>query len=86
VVPLILFCDDVSGNISKKWNKFDIWAMMLAGLPRKVNSRLDNIHFLCASNNVGCLQMAKPLVDDLVKLEKEGLHVYDAYLEHQSYV
>lgn len=43
VVPLVLFSDDVSGNASKKWNKFDVWAMILAGLPHAVNSHLENV-------------------------------------------
>jgi len=30
-----------SGNRSKKWNKFDVWAMMLAGLPRADNSQIE---------------------------------------------
>ena len=86
VVPLILFCDDVSGNVSKKWNKFDVWAMLLAGLPRAVNSHLDNIHFLCASNKANWLQMTKPLVADLLELEHKGLVMYDAYLEEEVLV
>ena len=30
-VPLILFCDDLSGNKSKKWNKFIEWDLLIAG-------------------------------------------------------
>jgi len=30
-VPLVLFCDDTSGNKSKKWNKFIEWNLTLAG-------------------------------------------------------
>ena len=30
-VPLILFCDDTSGNKSKKWNKFVEWDLLIAG-------------------------------------------------------
>ena len=30
-VPLILYTDDTSGNRSRKWNKFDNWALLLAG-------------------------------------------------------
>lgn len=51
-LPIIIYSDDTSGNNSKKWNKFDLWAMMFAGLPRKDNGHLENIHFLCASNKV----------------------------------
>lgn len=30
-IPVILFCDDTSGNISKKWNKFIEWNLIIAG-------------------------------------------------------
>ena len=32
VVPLLLYSDDTSGNKSKKWNKFDNWCTLLAGI------------------------------------------------------
>ena len=86
VVPLILFSDDVSGNVSKKWNKFDVWAMLLAGLPRAINIHLENIHFVCGSNNTTCLKMAESLVDDLLKLEEEGLIAYDAFIGEEVLV
>jgi len=38
MVSLVLYSDDISGNRSKKWNKSDVWAMMLAGLPLAENS------------------------------------------------
>lgn len=82
----MLFSDDVSGNVSKKWNKFDVWAMILAGLPRAVNSHLENIHFLCASNKVDCMKMAEALVDDLLILENDGILAYDAYLGEEVLV
>ena len=49
MVPLVLFTDDTSGNKSKQWNKFDYWALRIAGLPIHENSMLHNIHFLCCS-------------------------------------
>lgn len=52
MIPLILFSDDASGNRSKKWNCFNIWAMMLAGLPHEENAKLHNIHLIAASNKV----------------------------------
>ena len=30
-IPIILFCDDTSGNRSKKWNKFIVWDLIIAG-------------------------------------------------------
>ncbi len=43
MVPIALFSDDLSGNKSKKSNSFDVWAMLLAGLPRRENAKLKNI-------------------------------------------
>ena len=31
-LPLVLFADDTSGNVSKKWNKFIEWNMIVAGI------------------------------------------------------
>ena len=78
VIPLVLFSYDVGGNKSKKWNKFDAWAMLLAGLPRSTNCNLENIHFISASNLVDCLGQTKPLVEDLLEL---GIVMYDAMHE-----
>lgn len=60
--------------------------MMLAGLPRAVNSHLENIHFLCASNQVECLKMTDPLVNNLLALENDGIITYDAYYKKEVIV
>ena len=71
-VPLLLFSDDGSGNLSrKKWSKFDAWYLLLAGLPRADNAHLDSIHFLTCSNSVSALEMSLP----------EGLVTYDSHLK-----
>jgi hypothetical protein len=80
MLPLILFTDDTSGNKSKQWNKFDSWCLRLAGLPEKEKLKLENIHLMTCSNKCGVLEMAQPLVDDLVRLESNGVVVYDASL------
>ena len=85
-VPLLLFSDDLSGNRSKKWNKFDAWYLLLAGLPRADNAHLDNIHFLTCSNRVSALEMSRPIADDLNSLDCEGLVTYDAHLKQQVLV
>ncbi|KAL5486601.1 hypothetical protein EMCRGX_G019103 [Ephydatia muelleri] len=78
MLPIILFSDDTSGNKSKKWHKFESWYMSLAGLPRHINARIENIHFLCCSDSVCPLDMSKPISEELVRLEQEGVVVYDA--------
>ncbi len=85
VAPLLLYTDDTSGNRSKKWNKFDQWAFLLAGLPRHENMQLRTIHFITCSNQVSLLDMAKPIASDYVRLE-EGVSLYDSCLQKQVMV
>lgn len=86
MVPLILYTDDLSGNRSKKWNKFDEWSFMLAGLPKELNAKLDNIHFIGTSNQVSVLEICPPIVEDLYRLETEGIITYDAHLKEDVLV
>lgn len=55
MVPIVLYSDDTSGNRSKKWNKFNLWVMMLAGLHKLLNSQLEHIHLIACSNQVSAL-------------------------------
>lgn len=84
-IPLILYSDDTSGNRSKKWNRFDVWALMLAGLPRAENAKLHNIHFMTASNQVNALELFEPISDDLLKLER-GIIMHDSFLQKEVLV
>ena len=86
VCPLILYTDDTSGNRSKKWNKFDCWCMLLAGLPHEQNAKLHNIHLITCSNKVSVLDMAAPMVDELVKLESGDVVMYDAFFKQEVVV
>ena len=75
IAPLLIYSDDTSGNRSKKWNKFDVWCISLACLPRDCIHDTTNIYFSCCSNRCNALQMLPPIVDDLSVLEK-GLVMY----------
>ena len=78
-VPL----DDTSNNESKKCLLFNSWSVLLAGLPRKQNSKLRNIHCL---DRVSTLDMAEHIVEELLDLDREGTVVYDALLDCQVLV
>ena len=82
MVPLLVYTDDTSGNRSKKWNKFDQWCFLLAGLPRSMNAQMHNIHFVTCSNQASATDMMGPIVADLKCLE-EGIPAYDAYLQRE---
>ena len=86
MLPLILFSDDLSGNKSKKWHKFDAWYMSLAGLPRHLHTRLQNINFVCCSDSVAPLDLSSPIAEQLTALEQEGVEVYDAFLQQMVLV
>lgn len=80
-VPYMVYSDDTSGNKTKKWNKFDVCCILLAGLSRKENAQLHNIHFVCCSNKLSMLEMSKPLASEMTLLEDKGVIVYDAFLK-----
>ena len=61
MVPLMVFSDDTSGN----------------SLPVATNSQLHNIHFVCTSNKAPVMEMAAPLVEEFLSLEK-GILKFDA--------
>ncbi|KAJ6628091.1 hypothetical protein B0H10DRAFT_1697176, partial [Mycena sp. CBHHK59/15] len=56
-VPLWTYCDDTSGNVSKKWNKHNSVLLTLAGLPREYTQMLYNVHFIATSNISPPLEM-----------------------------
>lgn len=85
-IPLILYCDDTSGNRSKKWNGFNLWCFLLAGLGKASNAKLKNIHFITCSNAVTPMEMAQPIVADLQVLAREGIVAYDAHYKQEVLV
>ncbi|KAJ3719382.1 hypothetical protein C8R42DRAFT_697165 [Lentinula raphanica] len=60
-----LYCDDTSGNVSKKWNKHNSFLFTAAGLPREHVHRQNNIHFLSTSNLAPPLEMLDGVVEHL---------------------
>jgi hypothetical protein len=64
-VPLLVFSDETSGNTTKKWNRLENFSMSLAGLPRKEIRKVENIHFLAASNVVPSVPLGKSIAGDL---------------------
>ena len=79
-LPYMVYTDDTSGNKTKKWNKFDVCCVILAGLPRKANAQLRNIHFVCCSNKMSILDMSRAISAEMNELEDGGVEVYDAFL------
>jgi hypothetical protein len=60
-----LYCDDTSGNTSKKWNEHNSFLMTSAGLPPEEASREYHVHFICTSNLAPPLEMLDGVVDEI---------------------
>lgn len=63
--PMWLYCDDTSGNKSKKWNEHNSFLMIPAGLPQAHIHHERNIHFLCTSNIAPPLEMLDGIAIEL---------------------
>ncbi|KAF8465469.1 hypothetical protein JB92DRAFT_3150171 [Gautieria morchelliformis] len=79
--PIWLYCDDTSGNLSKKWNEHYSYLFALAGLPRDQWQRDFNVHFACTSNVAAPLEMLKGVVEQLEKIGLHGMWAYDCVLQ-----
>ncbi|KAJ7176536.1 hypothetical protein C8R46DRAFT_1213111 [Mycena filopes] len=78
--PVWLYCDDTSGNTSKKWNKHNSFFLFTAaGLPRKYVHQESNIHFLSTSNIAPPLEMLDGIVDQLKVGQERGIWVWDSH-------
>jgi ribulose-5-phosphate 4-epimerase/fuculose-1-phosphate aldolase len=60
-----MYCDDTSGNLSKKWNEHNSFLFTPAGLPRTEAQKEFNIHFLSTSNIAPPLEMLDGIVEQL---------------------
>ncbi|KAF6758067.1 hypothetical protein DFP72DRAFT_1065314 [Ephemerocybe angulata] len=76
--PIWLYCDDTSGNLSKKWNAHNSFLFTAAGLPRREAQREYNVHFLCTSNIAPPLEMFEGVLDQIESYQKTGIEAWDA--------
>ncbi|KAG2352379.1 hypothetical protein BDR07DRAFT_1455062 [Suillus spraguei] len=58
-VPLIIFIDDVSGNVSKQWNKHHIVYMSNAAMPHQMLEKEFCVRFVSSSPHASPLELAK---------------------------
>ncbi|KAJ3009280.1 hypothetical protein NUW54_g2837 [Trametes sanguinea] len=79
--PIWLYCDDTSGNLSKKWNKHNSFLFTPAGLPRHLVHQEYNIHFLATSNIAPPLEMLDGIVEQLRDAQDSGVWAWDFVLK-----
>ena len=63
--PIWLYCDDISRNQSKKWNKHYSFLFSATGLPCILFQHEYNVHFLCTSNIAAPLEMMDGIIHQL---------------------
>ncbi|KAH9810721.1 hypothetical protein DFH28DRAFT_488008 [Melampsora americana] len=85
-VPLVLYSDDTSGNVSKKWNKHMSFYFTLAGLTPKLTNQEYHIHPLCTSNIANALEQGDQIVDELNHTSSTGFQAYDCSLQRNVLV
>ena len=64
-LPIWLYCDDTSGNVSKKWNCHNSVLFALAGLPSARSNLLFDIHFVTTSNEASPVELFAGVVAEL---------------------
>ncbi|KAG1740436.1 uncharacterized protein EDB91DRAFT_1282289 [Suillus paluster] len=75
--PVLLYCDDTSGNQSKKWNEHNTFLMNAAGLPREHMQWEHNLSFICTSNIAPPLEMLEGIVEQIESCQETGKDVTD---------
>jgi hypothetical protein len=64
-VPLIIFMDDVSGNISKQWNKHHAIYMSNTNLPREMLEKEFCVRFVTSSPHAAPMEMMSAMQDSI---------------------
>ncbi|KAJ8073264.1 hypothetical protein PM082_020136 [Marasmius tenuissimus] len=76
-VPLIIFLDDVSGNISKQWNKHHAIYMSNGLLPRQMIEKEFCTRFVTSSPHATPMELVKALKDSIARAADSGVEAYD---------
>ncbi|KAH7918288.1 hypothetical protein BV22DRAFT_1024813 [Leucogyrophana mollusca] len=76
-VPLIIFMDDVSGNISKQWNKHHTIYMSNANLPREMIEKEFCVRFVTASPHAAPMELMTAMKDSISHAAESGVFTWD---------
>ncbi|KAG1723899.1 hypothetical protein EDB19DRAFT_1915867 [Suillus lakei] len=82
-VPLIIFMDDISGNISKQWNKHHAVYMSNANLPREMLEKEFCIRFVTSSPHAAPMEMMSAMQESIRKAAESGVFTWDCKHEEE---
>ncbi|KZT60627.1 hypothetical protein CALCODRAFT_531479 [Calocera cornea HHB12733] len=77
-LPIMVWADDVSGNVSKQWNKHILMCMSNLAMPRQSLERESNIHFVGTSTFASPVEMMEGLVRMIEEVNQSGYEAFDA--------
>ena len=64
-IPVIIFIDDVSGNVSKQWNKHYCVYSSNGALPREMVDEESNVQFVATSLSVSAMELMQGIQESL---------------------
>ncbi|CAH7670278.1 hypothetical protein PPACK8108_LOCUS4994 [Phakopsora pachyrhizi] len=85
-IPLNIYSDDTSGNLSKQWNKHISICMTLSGLSPLYSNQEYNTMFVATSNIASALELCAPVIEELNTLSSTGFWAYDSSLNEDVLV
>ncbi|KIJ11470.1 hypothetical protein PAXINDRAFT_84506, partial [Paxillus involutus ATCC 200175] len=82
-VPLIVFMDDVSGNISKQWNKHHVVYMSNALMPREMLEKEFCVRFVSSSPHATPLELMQGLKESIQKAVNDPIVTFDVKYQEE---
>ncbi|KIK78201.1 hypothetical protein PAXRUDRAFT_17013 [Paxillus rubicundulus Ve08.2h10] len=82
-VPLIVFMDDVSGNISKQWNKHHVIYMSNALMPCEMLKKEFCIWFVSSSPHATLLELMQGLKESIQKAVNDPIIAFDVKYQEE---
>ncbi|KAI6156015.1 hypothetical protein BKA82DRAFT_4326857 [Pisolithus tinctorius] len=76
-VPLVIFMDDVSGNISKQWNKHYVIYMSNANLPREMLDQEFCVWFVTSSPHASPMELMHGMKQSILSATESGIIAWD---------
>ncbi len=64
-VPTLVFMDDVSGNISKQWNKHHVVYMSNGNMPREMIDKEFCVRFVSSSPHATPMELAEAMRESI---------------------
>ncbi|KAG1866336.1 hypothetical protein C8R48DRAFT_672094 [Suillus tomentosus] len=76
-VPLLVLMDDVSGNISKQWNKHHAIYMSNANLPREMLEKEFFVRFVTSSPHAAPMELMRAMKESICNAAESGIITWD---------